>query len=72
LRLNRHIKCGNSFIADQETWLHGQRARDADALSLTARELMGITPLKAGVQANAPQDVIYIVCLARPIDQTMH
>ena len=43
------------LIADQELGLHGQRARDADALALAAGELMRIAAFVGGIEAGAAQ-----------------
>ena len=40
LRLDRHVKRRNSFIRNQNCRFHRERSRDADPLTLSARELM--------------------------------
>jgi hypothetical protein len=41
LRLHRHVERGDRFIEDEERWVQRERARQADALALTAAELVG-------------------------------
>jgi hypothetical protein len=41
LRLHRHVERRHRFVADHELGSQRQRARDADALALTAGKLMG-------------------------------
>src|SRR6266550_8702727 len=43
LGLDRHIQCRHRLIADNQFRLDGERARDTDALALTAGELVRIT-----------------------------
>ena len=40
LRLNRDVKRGDRLVGDDEVWLDGERAGDADALPLAAGELV--------------------------------
>src|SRR5699024_9647699 len=42
LRLNRDIERGNRLVADDEIRICGERAGDADTLSLTAGELVRV------------------------------
>ena len=42
LRLDRDVERGDRLVADDERRLHRERARDADALALPARELVRI------------------------------
>src|SRR5262252_4333214 len=40
LRLHRDVECRGRLIANEELRVRGERARNADALALAARELM--------------------------------
>ena len=52
LRLDRHVERGNRFVGDDELGIDGKRARDADALALTAREFVRITAVIILAQAD--------------------
>src|SRR6185503_11731445 len=43
LRLDRNIKRGDRFVGNDEIRIDGERASDADALALTAGELVWIS-----------------------------
>src|SRR5215813_13576802 len=46
LRLNRHIHRGHGFVGHYEAWLRGKGTGDADALSLGAAQMCGISGAK--------------------------
>ena len=69
LGLNGNIQCGNSLITYNEFRLNRQRPRDADALPLTARELVRIPPLVAGVESDPQHDVINIFLYFRFLNE---
>ncbi len=52
LRLDRHVEGRDALVADQEIGVHGQRAGDADALPLSAGELVRIAVGHCGVEAD--------------------
>ncbi len=52
LRLDRHVERGDRLVADQHVGLHGQRARDGDALALPAGELVRIALGEIGVEPD--------------------
>ena len=58
LRLDRDVEGGDRFVADQEVRFQGERAGDADALALAAREGMRIAFQVAHVQAHDAQQVL--------------
>src|SRR3954467_2541605 len=53
LRLHRYVERGHRFVGDDEFWMQGQRPCDADALALTAGELVGIAVVVLGVEADS-------------------
>ena len=64
LRLDRHVQRRHRLVADDDGGLERQRARDANALALAARELVRITLRIAWVQpdlAHQPGHVIGLV-----------
>ncbi len=52
LGLNGHVQGGHRLVTDHELGLHGQRPGDADPLTLTAGELVGVAVGVLGVQAH--------------------
>ena len=52
LRLDGNIERGNWFIGYDKLGIDGQRARDPDALSLTAGELMRVALQQTRAQAD--------------------
>ena len=56
LRLDRDIERGDRLVADDEARIDGQRAGDADALPLPARELMRIAFHRVGSQPDLRED----------------
>ena len=44
LRLDRDVERGHRLVRDQHVGLQGERAGDADALALAARELVRVAP----------------------------
>ena len=52
LRLNRHVKGGHRLVRHDQFGSDGERARDADPLSLTAGELVGIVVHLLGPQTD--------------------
>ena len=53
LRLDRHVERRDRLVADQELRLHGERARDADARALPARELVRKAAHQRRIEADA-------------------
>src|SRR5258708_2442204 len=51
LRLDRHIQSGDRLISHYELWIDYEGTRDADALPLTTRELVGIPRRSLGPEA---------------------
>ena len=52
LCLDRNVQSGNRLVTDNELGIHGHGPGNADALTLTAGELMGIPVGMLGVQAH--------------------
>lgn len=40
--MDGYVECGDGFVADDEFGFHGERARNADALSPTAVEFVRV------------------------------
>ena len=55
LRLDRHVERRHRLVADQELGLHRERAGDADARALAARELVRKAPHQRRVETDAVQ-----------------
>ena len=55
LRADRHVQRADRLVGDDEFRLHHQRARNADALALTAGEFMGKAPGELGQQTHVAQ-----------------
>ena len=53
LRLDRDVQRGNRLVCKDEPRLGGQGAGDCNALSLTAREFVGILTHEAGVETDS-------------------
>jgi len=52
LRTDRDIECADGFIEDKELGAERNGARDVDALTLAAGELVGIAAESGGVKAD--------------------
>ena len=52
LRLDRDVERADRLVAHDELGLHGERARDADALPLAAGELVRVARHRVGAQAD--------------------
>ncbi len=52
LRLDRNIERAHRFIADDQPWLHRQRAGNSDALTLAPAELMRVALGRGWVEAH--------------------
>ncbi len=65
LRLDRHVQRRHRLVADDEPRLHGERARDADALALAAGEFVRIAPRVLGREAHEAQQLGHALALAR-------
>ena len=61
LRLNGNVQRGDRLVADDEVRLAGQGAGDADALALTAGELVGIAVQVILLQAHALHQLAHAV-----------
>ena len=57
LRLDRHIQRRDGFVRDDQTGIQGKRARDADALTLAAREGMRVAPHVFRPQAHEAKEL---------------
>ena len=57
LRLHRDVERRDRLVADDELRSHDQRARDADALPLPARELVRVARGVAALEADAREPV---------------
>ena len=65
LRLDRHVERRDGFVADQHVGLHRERAGDADALALTARELMRIAALQRRIEPGSDELRVHVGGLRR-------
>jgi hypothetical protein len=52
LRLDRHVECGDRFIANQQLRAEHERARKTDTLRLSARELVRIARQQLGTEPD--------------------
>src|SRR5262249_55455724 len=59
LRLDRHVERRGCLVADEHARTDGERARDADALALPARELVRIAPDLLGVEAHELEELAH-------------
>ena len=71
LRLDRHVECRDRFVAHQELGLHRERARDADARALTARELMRIAAHQRRIEPDAIEHRADVLAALSRRDQPM-
>ncbi len=55
LGLNRHIERGDRLVADDEIRVERQRARDTNALALTARELVRVAVGEVAIESDNAQ-----------------
>ena len=58
LRLHRDVQGAHRFVRDDERGVRRERAGDADALALTAGELVRITRGVLGLEADAVEEVL--------------
>ena len=63
LRLDRHVERRHRLVADHQAGLERQRARDADALALSAGELVRIPLGHVGQQAHRGQQLRHAVAV---------
>src|SRR5262249_5120330 len=57
LLLYGYVECGDRFVRNDQFRLHGERAGDADALALAARELVGIAICGLTIEPDQPQEL---------------
>ena len=57
LGLDRHVEGGDGLVGHDELGAHGERPRDADALPLAARELVGVAAQVIGAEADRLQEM---------------
>ena len=57
LRLDGHVQRRDGLVRDDELRAHRERARDADALALTAGELVRVPPQVVGRQADGLEEL---------------
>lgn len=55
LGLDADVECADRFVTNDQTWFHGEGTRDADALSLSATELVGETARDVGGETDLLQ-----------------
>src|SRR5579885_1918880 len=69
IQANRDVKHRHGLISQQYLWLHCQRARNGDALTLTAAELVRIflDKLLSRTQIDAIEQCQNLLCLLRLI-----
>ena len=59
LRLDRDVERGDRLVADDQLRRERERARDADALPLAARELVRVAVEVLGAQADRLEQVLH-------------
>src|SRR5262249_40037192 len=59
LRLDRDVERRGRLVADEHARADGERARDADALALPARELVRIAPDLPGIEAHELEELAH-------------
>src|SRR5579884_2172200 len=71
LRLDGDVEGGDRLVADDQLRLERERARDADALALTAGELVRVAVVVLGVQADALEQLLHapLAVLLRVVDR---
>ncbi len=74
LRLDRDVERGDRLVRDDEVRLDGERARNADALTLAARELVRVAVCVVGVEADDAHQVLDTLlaraaALREPVDR---
>ena len=57
--LDGHVEGGHGLVENEQLGVEGQRAGDADALALAARELVGIAVHVLGVQAHERHELLH-------------
>ena len=62
--LDRDIQCRHRFVSDYEVRIASERPRDADPLSLTAREVAAVLANQRGVLIHVGPPIAYLVSLA--------
>lgn len=71
LGLDRYVESGDGLITNKKIRLHGERPCDADALPLTAGELMRIAAFEGWIETGTMQLRVEIQVEVGPGDQTM-
>ena len=71
LRLDRHVERGHRLVAYEELGLHGERAGDADARALAARELVRIAAHQRRIETDAVQHRGDVVAALRRAHETV-
>ena len=61
LRLNGHVQCRHGFVADYQFGLYRQCTRNADTLTLTAAEFVGVTVVVLRLQSALMHYVAHVV-----------
>ena len=59
LRLDGDVERRHRLVADDDLGVERERARDADALALTAAELVRIAVVEIGVEADGAQQLLH-------------
>ena len=72
LALHADIEGGGRFIADHDLGPHDERAGDGDALTLSARELVGIPVDHAPRQADEIEHFLDFAAPLRRVAHTVH
>jgi len=67
LCLHADIQRADRFVADEELWFHGKRPGNADPLSLTTAEFMGVPEHHVTLQADALKEVLDTIRTLGPI-----
>ena len=74
LRLDRHVERRDRLVGDDQLRLQRERARDADALALAARELVRVAVVVLRVQADRVHQLLHralalALALLQPVDR---
>ena len=60
MSLNRDVERGGDLVAQQELWFDGQRARNADALTLATGEFVRIAQAQLGIEPHLAQELTHL------------
>jgi hypothetical protein len=59
LSLDRHVECGHRLVGDDQLGFQGERTCDADALPLTAGELVRVSVVVLRVESDQLEQILH-------------